>query len=299
MEEVRLLTLEERVLLALLYFQIPELEEICKPDMVTAMKDASKVHRITQLIQDSHVPTLNTELTEDQFVALKTGRKPKGFKPKIKLNYTGVLSEKDGEKLEELFNVGTFIHQGQKTNRPLTTYRLMVPEEHVASLRRIHEKWLENRICILLEGEDGQCWITPDRLHTHTNTQDYVVVSAAHKLVDSRSEVFEETPRNPSSWRETLDEMVALRPSLGFVQLMLNHYLQPAHVQLMHHEQLEGKVLLLTYQGNTYRVTGITSQGTLMLTTHLHQGLVYEHTLPFRLVAHEGEWSQRLESSLK
>lgn len=302
MEEVRLLSLDERVLLALLYFEIPELTEICKPNMTAAINDAGKVHRITQLIHDHHVPTLSTELSEDQLFALKTGVRPDGFKPRIKLNYHGVLTDEDGAILEELFNKGNFVQLGQKTNRPMSTYRLTVPEEDAATLAHIHEKWLENRICILVDGSKGQHWVTPDTLHRAKNHQDYVAVPSSHMSPtkhpafrppqDNTAMITELTKHLTPSWRETLDQMVIAKPELAFVETMLNHFLQPAHVQLMHREQLNGKVLLLTYQGVTYRVVGMSTQGTLMLTKHLNQDLVYETTLPFRQVVREGVWSQ-------
>jgi hypothetical protein len=302
MEEVRLLSLDERVLLALLYFEIPELSEICKPNLSAAVNDAGKVHRITQLIHDFHVPTLSTELSEDQMHALKTGVRPDGFKPRIKLNYHGVLSEEDGNKLEDLFNEGKFVQLGQKTNRPMTTYRLTVSDEKAVELAEIHGRWLENRICILVDGSTGQYWVTPDTMHRKQNHQDYVVVPSSHMApgkhhairppVDEKAMITDVVKHLTPSWRESLDEMVLAKPELSFVQTMLNHFLQPAHVQLMHHDQLNGKVLLLTYQGVTYRVVGISAQGTLMVTTHLDQDLVYENTFPFRHVAREGVWSQ-------
>jgi len=300
MEEVRLLSLDERTLLALLYFQIPELTEICKPDLAAAINDASKVHRITQLLHEHHIPTLSTELSEDQAFALQTGVRPEGFKPRIRLNYKGVLNDEDGERLEELFNEGSFVQLGQKTNRPMSTCRLSVSKEHAKELESIHERWLENRICILVDSAKGQHWATPDTLHKGKNHQDYVVVASSHmgpprhpafRLPLDEKAVIIENHKPPVSWRDTLDELTIVRPELGFVQTMLNHYLQPAHVQLMHNDQMAGKVLLLTYKGVTYRVIGISIQGTLMLTTHLNQGLVYESTLPFRQVAVEGEWS--------
>lgn len=300
MEEVRLLSLDERALLALLYYQIPELTEICKPDLSSAINDAGKVHRITQLLHDNHIPSLSTELSEDQQFALKTGVRPEGFKPRIKLNYKDVLSDTDGARLEELFNLGSFVQLGQKTNRPMSTYRLTVPAEHGHELEGIHDRWLENRICILVDGAKGQYWVTPDTLHRHATHQDYVAVPASISppprsrpnriTVDGPALALDMSGPSPPSWRDTLDELTTLRPELTFVQTMLNHYLQPAHVQLMNQEAIENKVLLLTYRDKTYRVTGITAQGTLMLTTHLNQGLVYETTLPFRQVAVEGQW---------
>lgn len=302
MEEVRMLALDERVALALLYYQIPELTEICRPSPTEAINDSDKVHRITQILHERQIPTLSTELTEEQITALATGVKPVLGKAKIKLNYNGVLDDEDGQRLEELFNEGEFAQLGQKTNRPMTTWRLTVDDTVAHELEQIHARWLNNRICILVDSQDGLYWATPDTRQLGTTYQNYIVVPSTTAAAprhptfgtagSSKAMVVDALKTPAPSWRDAVDEMVSRKPHLVFVQTMLDHYLQPAHVQLTHKSALDGKVLLLSYEGHTYRVIGITNQGTLQLSKHLNQGLVYDTTLPVRQVLSKGEWIQ-------
>lgn len=282
-EDLRLLSLEERVMLALMFYEIPELDEL-PPESVKA-----QAHAVEQWLDEHKVPTLSTGLTPEQAEALRTGVKPDPNKPRLYLNYKSVLSEADGRRLEELLNIGEFTQLGEKTNRPLSTYRLTVPDEFAAELQAIHERWLVSRICILLECPSGLFWLTPDTAHRNTNTQHYVVVPSVQ--TDRIHSPVEHPEKGSASWREVLEDLIARRPDLGFVQLMLHHYLQPAHVQLLHNSQLNDHMLLMTHHGTTYRVIGISMQGTLMLTTKINQGLVYDVTMPFVDIVDEAQWN--------
>lgn len=286
-DEIRLLTLDERVYFALMFCpEIEELREICQPSVASALQDSDKVHRINVLLSAHGVPVLSTELEDEQIEALRTGQPPAHHRPKIKIYSKGVLGDRDGERLNELFNSGKFVQIGDTTPRPMSTWCLEVGPEDQKDLEEIHSRWVKSRICVLVETIDGAFWVTPETTKPGSNTQNYTVVNSSSAHVPNRSPVLRGTVVNSDhkrggNWRDALDEMILRKPELGFVHLILNHYLQPAHVQLLHHAQLGSKVLLLIYQGVLYRVVGISSSGMLLLTRKLTQGLVYETTVPF------------------
>lgn len=185
--EIRLLALEERLLLALNYFKSQELDDLCIPSVSQALADPVKVHRINEVLTTTRVPVLSSELNEDQLETLRTGKPPE---PK--------------------------------------------PEE-------------------------------PPPIPT------------VHKELN---------------WRDALDHLVAEHPELDYVHFMLYHFLQPTHVREIHRPLLKGQALGLSYEGQLYRVVGITPFGTLQLSKSVKQGLVYDTTLPFTKVIESGEWSQ-------
>lgn len=287
LDEVRLLTLEERVNLALMYDdQIKELHDVCYPSVDLAMRDSVKVHRMMVLLSQHKVPVMSTELTEEQSEALRTGVKPVSKRPKIKVHYHGVLGEKDGTLLNELFNQGKFEQIGDPTPRPMSIWRLTVDSKVGFKLETVHRAWTKSRICLLVEAEGQFYWVTPNAVDSGSCVQTYSVAKSSETSTPTRSPlnrgtlVAGEVGRS-ADWRDALDEMILREPELGYVHLILNHYLQPAHVQLLNNTQINQQVLYLIYQGVMYRVVGITGSGMLLLTRRLDQGLVYEHTVPF------------------
>ncbi len=301
LEEPRLLELEERINLALMYNdQIEELHDVCYPSVKLAMRDSDKVHRIMVLLSQHKVPVMSTELTEEQAEALRTGAKPTSNRPKIRVHYHGVLGDKDGKLLNELFNLGTFTQVGDSTPRPMSTWCLAVPEDKGFQLETVHRAWTKSRICLLVETGEGFFWVTPNPVNPHGTTQHYTVAQSSEAIAPNRpplqrgSVIAGETARS-ADWRDAMDELILRKPELGFVHLILSYLLQPAHVQLINQSQIGNKVLMLIYQGVMYRVVGITNSGMLLLTRRLDQGLVYETTISFLdVVRHSSTiWKQK------
>ena len=300
--EIRLLTLEERVALALLFHPIEELSALCKPSIAEALTDPVKVHRIHELLSAFRVPVVSTELDEDHREALATGQKPVRRRRPMKLGYAGVLSEEMGERLTELFNLGQLDRDGLNNKRPVIHFTLTVPEERVSDLIQIHAEWLKSRVSIPLESEWGDFWISPEHSRPESATQHFIAVpTVSTQPIRELSPAL--NPRNSDTlnnrymsedyrnrWREVLDEMVREKPELSFVHFMLYHFLQPIHVQEIHRAQLKGKALGMEYRGTVYRVVGVTPHGTLQVTTRHNQCLLYEATFTFMDVARTARW---------
>lgn len=302
--DIRLLTLEERVTLALLFHQIDELEDLCKPSMAEALMDPVKVHRIHELLSDDRVPVVSSELSEEQHQALLTGTKPDQPQQPIVLGYAGVLGEEMGERLTELFNKGSLDRDGLNNKRPVIHFILTVAPEDREDLRRIHAEWLKTRVSIPLESPWGEFWISPEMtpVDSDSGKQHFIAVRATTSqplrelapALDRRNastlqgRYLAEEGRN--RWRDVLDRLVKDKPELSFVHFMLYHFLQPIHVQEIHKAQLNGKALGMEYEGVRYRIVGITPHGTLMATTHLNQALLYEKTFVFLDVVRRATW---------
>lgn len=299
LDEIRLLSLDERVSYGLLYKHIPELTDLCVPCVREALRDHDKVHQINLLLSEHEIPIMSTELQPDQLEALRTGIRPLNATFQIKLNYSGVMSEEDGQSLTRLFNNGEFTRVGDPTPRPLSTWQLRVPEDQAAELERVHALWNKSRICVLVETHDGMYWVTPDTVHTDTNYQNYVVTESSSARSGNKvvTPITSDINKRYGQWREVLEELVIEKPELGFVHFLLTHFLQPMDIQLLN-QSVKQTALLVTYRGIEFRIVGMSSSGMLLLTQRLEQGVVYETTVPFIVVAKEAgtTWRQK-ESS--
>lgn len=296
LDEIRLLSLDERVSYGLLYKDIPELTDLCAPTVREALLDHDKVHRINTLLGDHQVPVMSTELQPDQLEALRTGIRPANACSKIKLNYSGVLLEEDGKVLTDLFNEGEFTQIGDPTPRPMSTWRLSVPPRHAQLLEDTHRTWAKTRISILVETHEGVFWVSPDPVQEGTASQNYVVVSssASRSLNKAVVPISSDVNKRYGQWRDVLEEMVVRRPDLGFVHFMLTHFLQPVDSQLLN-SSVKTTALLVTYRGVQFRVVGMSASGMLLLSRKLEQHVVYETTVPFIVVAKDAStvWQQR------
>lgn len=296
---IRLLTIEERIGLALMFESIEELHALCTPSIQAALLDPVKVHRINELLTQYRIPVVSSELDDVQKEALATGKKPEIKRPPIKLGYVGVLRAGQGQRLVELFNLGTLERHGASNQRPMIHVKLIVPEELGPELQQIHEEWFKTRISIPMECEHGNFWISPEFTQRGRNYQHYTAVQAISAMpfqqLSSTCEVGQGSGHLTSDlycvrWREVLDELVRKRPDLSFVHFMLYHFLQPLHIQEIHKPQLKGKALGVRFKDQEYRVVGITLHGTLLLTKQLDQGLYYDTTLSFLDLAHTATW---------
>ena len=301
--QLRLLTLEERISLALMFFEISELQDLCRPSINEALRDPIKVHRINELLTEYRVAAISTELDEHQQEALRTGVKPVVARVPIRLSYAGVLEPEDGERLTELFNHGALERDGVVNHRPVSHMTLTVVDTVADELREIHDRWMKSRISIPMDCEEGAFWISPERTRKIGNTQHYTCVRSMSQLPSRDVTEYPMTTspilvaRQPDgdwnkTWRRELDTMVRKNPDLAFVHFMLHHFLQPAHVQEIHRGQLKGKALGIMTGGHLYRVVGVTPHGTLQMTRNLNQELVYDTTVPFMDVYRTCTWQE-------
>lgn len=73
--EIRLLALEERLLLATIYYKNPELDVLCIPSIRSALSDPDRVHQINEILTQTRVPVLTSELSEEELETLRTGKR--------------------------------------------------------------------------------------------------------------------------------------------------------------------------------------------------------------------------------
>lgn len=294
-EEVTLLPIEDRIGLAMTTFHIPELEVLFSEGTRAVLSDPSKVNRVLELMDQHHVPTMTTELTEVQKELLTNGVAARG-KSRFTLHYRNVLSPEAGHRLTELFNGGRFERIDPPTARPMSTWRLIVSDHLGRELQDLHAQWARSRICLLMEAPQGLFWVTPADTVSGSNYQTYTVSAASPESIapprgDHYSKLYQEAPNK--SWEEMLDIVVANEPELEIVRKHLHQFQQPQHLQVMAPPEIRNKCLLVRYANSLYRAVGINPNGTVLLTTALHQGVAYETTLPLRKLLADGDWSER------
>lgn len=246
--------------------------------------DEHYVNKMLERMDSNEVPTLTSQLSEQERAYLKGGDKAVAElappKEPIVMDYTRILLEEDGRGLERLFNIGKYKRLDRPTNRPLVLFELSVPPGYGDALRRHHKAWLNNRAAIKVTSQYGTFWLLPGALLEQGDAQRYV----GYRVDEYTRMASQGNTQLNTNWREEIEKAARGSEEFEYVLLVLSWLSLPKSLRNNNAHLMHDKRLFVTYDDKRYRVVGITSHGTLMLSTRFETDEIYDLSVPLDLL---------------